>query len=162
MGVVTPKQAGEHLGLPSERHSQLQGDVAAAEAAVAHLVGPLELQEPVTEHLTGHTVLVLPAAPVHEVTLVRRAGVTISPHRLDKAAGLVYLSGGYPGDYEVTYTAGRAEVPADLILAIKEAVRHLWEARNGGSTYGPAGTPIEELPQVRALIAPHLLPPSIA
>jgi hypothetical protein len=33
----------------------------------------------------------------------------------------------------VVYSAGRASCPADLLLAVRELVRHIWETQRGGT-----------------------------
>lgn len=47
------------------------------------------------------------------------------------------------GDYDITYKAGRAVIPASLRLACSIITQHLWETRRGASSqprYGAEGT----------------------
>lgn len=155
MSVLSVEDAAAHLSLTVQDHdSELSGLIDAAEALISNVVGPLEAQEPVTSRVVGGDVLVLPTAPVIAASI---ADVEV---QVDKAAGLVRFSDGRcrAAAYDVTYTPGREDVSADLVLAIKEMVRHLWHLKNGGSSYGDAplaatGNPIPNV--VADLLAPH-------
>jgi hypothetical protein len=77
-----------------------------------------------------------------------------------------YTLGGYcfpSAWYTVVYNAGRASVPADLLLAVKELVRHLWGSQQGSGSR-PGSTPESASPgflmpyRVLELIGPHMQP----
>jgi hypothetical protein len=68
---------------------------------------------------------------------------------LDTTSGVVsYAFAGmwfYPGWYDVVYQAGRATVPADLLQALKELVRHVWTTQRGSGVQRPGAMSSEAL-----------------
>lgn len=156
MAVLSVEDAASHLSITASDHdAEISSLIDAAEALIANVVGPLEPQEPVTRRVVGAGVLVLPVAPVIAASVDGVASVEV-----DAEAGLIRFLDGRcrASTYDVTYTPGREEVPADLVLAVKEMVRHLWHLGHGGSAYGDAppaatGSPIPHV--VADLLAPH-------
>lgn len=149
MTVLTLPEVKTHLNLTSTRHDdELTEFIGRAEAAVSQRVGPLESTE-VTERVDGRgTSLVLSQAPALSLTSVAPAGgepLDTSGLRLDRAAGTVEHDGGggwFPAArYDVTYTAGRATVPADLRLATLELLRHLWATQRGNAPTSAGALP---------------------
>lgn len=139
MSVLLLTEAKEHLNIKGSAHDIELGDViAAAEAAITARVGPLE---PVskTARIRGNGCLVLPTAPAVSLTSVTPVGGTallLGDLYLDPESAVVTvtLGGAIPhGWYDVTYMAGREDCPADLMLALKELVRHLWGPQRGGA-----------------------------
>lgn len=138
MAVLDLPDAKAHLNITSTTHdAELPLFIAAAEAAVAKRVGPLEPTE-VTERVRGGcAALSLSTLPVLEVTEVTDAGGgTVDVADLYVSDGLVVREdgGGFASRwYDVTYSAGRAvdALPADLLQAVKELLRHLWRTQRG-------------------------------
>lgn len=169
MSVLSLGDARKHLNITGFDHDdELQDVIDAAEAVLAHHVGPLE-PTTVTEVVAGGTtILPLNTLPVISVTSVTSAaGAASTGLSTDLSDGLVtYTSGatfGSPGKYTVVYQAGRTTCPADLLLAVKELTRHLWESQRGAAR--PQGFDADEAPdptaayllpyRVQELIAPH-------
>lgn len=176
MSVVTLAKVKTHLNLTATTHDgELQELVDSAEAAIAERVGPLALSS-TTCRIPGGSELalpVLPAATLTSVTPVDGTALTLSDLYLDQAAALVtFNSGAYfcSTYYDVVYQAGRTTCPDDLMLAVKELVRHLWSTQRG-SAPRPGGGPLSDstsntLPgaayvfpfRVEQLLAPHEQP----
>jgi hypothetical protein len=141
--VLDLDEAKQHLNISDTKHdAELVGIIAAAEAAIANRVGPLEPTD-VFARVAGGTMLVLPTMPVVSITTVTPYGGAVldpSTYFLDPVAGTLASAYGqryasyYPLPYyDIVYVAGRAECPDDLLLAVKELVRHLWGTQRGGS-----------------------------
>lgn len=140
MSVLTVDDAKAHLNITAEGNTgKLQGMIDAAEAAIARRVGPLE-PTTVTVTTSGSAALNLPVYPILSLTSVTGDGGTVIPLAgltVDSQSGVITGSAGFgSGAYVVTYTAGRETCPADLLMAVKEMVRHLWETQRG-----PTGRP---------------------
>lgn len=145
MSVLALADAKTHLnmtGTDEARDVELQAFIDAAEAAIGHRVGPLEPTE-VTERVrpAGSRVLSLATIPVLELTTVEPAdGTAVNIANLDVTEGGIvrFLDDARFGSryYDVTYSAGRetGQCPKDLLLAVKELVRHLWTTQRGGDS----------------------------
>lgn len=143
MSALSLSDAKAHLNLPSTSttyDAELQSMIDAAEAIIGNVVGPLTAQDPRTDRVQGGNPLVLPVAPVASVASVVVAGgsaVDLAGVTVLKDAGVLRMADPSLDFtqplYDVTYTPGRASVPADLLLAVKEMVRHLWETQRGSS-----------------------------
>jgi len=154
--------------------AELQAVIDAAEAALAQHVGALQ-PTALTDRVEGGDVaLVLPTAPVvglTSVTGVSGSTVTIGDLYVNQGAGVVTYNSGISFAeryYTVVYNAGRATCPDDLLLAVKELVRHIWETQRGSGRPGSRSSEMlsNTLPgfaytfpfRVSELIAPHLQP----
>ncbi|WP_028657102.1 phage gp6-like head-tail connector protein [Nocardioides sp. J54] len=171
MSVLTAEQAKSHLNITADVDAQLQVFIDAAEAAIVAKCGPLAPTE-VTERATARDgMLTLATPPAISLTSLTPAsgGTALAADilSLDRPSGVVY---GVPdGTYVVVYQAGRAAVPADLLMGVKELVRHLWDTQRGPSRR-PGATTSEitanTIPgaaymmpfRVAELIAPHMQP----
>lgn len=172
MSVVTLDAVRPHLNITGfDYDAELQPTIDAAEAVLAQHVGPLASAVVTTSRVKGgREYLVLPVSPVVSLTSVTPVGGTalnLADLTLDGAAGMVTNAlGGRFGytTYDVVYTAGRATLPADLTLAVKELTRHLWESQRNpaprpGFTDDLISSPAAGylLPyRVQELIAPHM------
>lgn len=134
MSVLQLDDAKLALGLQSVTtyDVELQDVIDAAEAALGRRIGPLEPVAYETRATAAGGLLLLPAAPVVELTTVTPVGgtaLTLTDLYLDQGAGVIR---DIPdGEYDVEYTSGRATCPPDLLLAAKELVRHLWQTKQG-------------------------------
>jgi len=177
MSVLTLTDAKEHLNISgSAFDAELQAFIDAAEAAIGSdgKCGPLA---PVakTERLSGgRKGLALRYTPVISLTSVTPANGTaydVTLLDLDKRAGVVEWTSGAsfaPGKYDVVYQAGRATVPDDLMMGVKELVRHTWAASQRGGSRRPGSPPSDTLSntlpgsaylfvyRVQEYILPHL------
>lgn len=169
MSALTLAQAKSHLNISGTTYdTELQGVIDAAEAVIAQRCGPLT-PTTVTRRVEGGYGLTLPVLPALTLTSVTPAdgtALTLGDLYLDTASGVVAYNGGsgfYTRYYTVVYTAGRDSVPADLLFAVKELVRHLWETRRG-PTRRPGSEPSESVPgaayalprRVEQMLTPHL------
>lgn len=176
MAVVALAEVKTHLNLTVSTHDgEVQAFIDAAEAAIGERVGPLGTAAHEARVRGGGSTLVLPIAPAVSLTSVTPAdstALTLSDLHLDEETALVtYEVGGTfsARHYDVAYEAGRATCPADLKLAVKELVRHLWTTQRG-ATARPGSRESEAasntLPgaayvfpfRVEQLIAPHEQP----
>lgn len=154
---------------------KVQATIDAAQQAIASRIGPLE-PTVVTRRVRGGTIgLTMPLAPVISVTSVVPIGggtpLALSTLDVDTSTGVVYLTNGwgFPNHaYTVTYTAGFNEVPADLMQALLELVRHLWRTQRGSGTARPGSAASSEVDnkvpgaaylfpiRIEQLLAPYL------
>lgn len=138
MSVLLLEEAKEHLNIKDSAHdSELGIMIDAAESAIAARVGPLQAVSK-TARIRANGVMVLPVAPIIELTSITPVGgvaLALDGFYVDLDAAVVSSNDGCPiicGLYDVAYTAGRSQYPEDLLLAIKELVRHLWGSQRGG------------------------------
>lgn len=143
MSVLTLADAKAHLGLTQAVNDvELQRHIDAAEAAIGARVGPLTPTSK-TVRVPGGNALLLPP-PVISVTTIVPIGpgnpgpLDVSALAIDPNAGIVYRYDSVPLTswrwLAVTYQAGWASVPPDLLHAVREMVRHLWASQRGGGT----------------------------
>lgn len=152
MSVLTLADAKRHLNISGGGHDiELQAVIDAAEAAIAERCGPLTSVEQTERIRGGGTGLTLRETPVVSITSVTPVGgsaVDLDNLDVDETAGVIEWGSGarWPvGRYDVVYQAGRATCPDDLLLAVRELVRHLWETQRGparrpGSTASDAAS----------------------
>lgn len=175
MSVLKLTDAKTHLNMTQAvNDGELQGMIDAAEDAIAKKVGPLE-QVTVTKRISGGSALVLPVLPAVSLTSITPSlplagpDVSLADVYLDADAGVVmHVWSGFPSlAYDVVYTAGRTDCPDDLLLAVKELVRHMWDSQRGGAKRPGAqqsdalsntlpGSAYTFPIRVTELIAPHL------
>lgn len=165
MSALTLAEAKSVLNITTNTYdTDVQAVIDSAEAALAQRVGPLSTTA-VTQRIPGGAaVLALSTTPVISLTSVtpyNGTALTLSDLYLDAAAGLVSfnnLTGFGALYYDVAYSAGRTTCPNDLLLAVRELVRHLWQTRrapkpNDDTAPGSAHL----LPyRVSELIGPHV------
>jgi hypothetical protein len=176
MSVLALADARAYLNIAgTDRDGDLASTIAAAEAVIGQHCGPLASTTKTVRVLGGGCALVLPTTPAVSLTSVTpyaETAITLSDLYLDTASAVVtYNSGaGFSARYyDVVYQAGRTTCPDDLLMAVKELVRHLWSTRRG-PTRRPGSDPSEStsntvpgaaylLPfRVSELIAPHIQP----
>lgn len=174
MAVLDLAAAKRHLNLTTNTNdAELQEFIDAAVAAVEARVGPLDAADQTATVTSNGRTLVLPAAPVVDLVSVTSLGNEVDPDglTLDGSSGVVRGVLASNRSYTVVYRAGWADgqVPGDLVLAVKEMVRHLWTTQRGGSKR-PGTTPSDSvantipgaayaLPiRVEQLLMPHMLP----
>lgn len=172
--VLSISDACAYLGIDDQAQGRvadnLAGIIAAAVAVLEGRIGPL-LARPVTETLPGCCRnLLLSTPPLLSVTsLAGTSAVDVSTLTTLRWGLIAYADTAtafYDGSYTVTYQAGWAatvdDIPADLMLALKELVRHLWQPFRGAPNRNPSATAPETnltsfaLPnRVLQLLAPY-------
>lgn len=140
VGIVSLADAKKHLNITSTTNDQeIRDHIEAATAIVEYYTGPADVTS-VTEVVQGGYSLVLshvPAISLTSVTPVYSFGLTynVDDFDLDGAMGVARHKLGWPliGPLRVVYKAGRAIIPANLQLAARIIIKHLWETQRGGS-----------------------------
>jgi hypothetical protein len=177
MSALLLADAKTHLNITVNTYdTELQAIIDSAEATLATRVGPL-VTTSVTRRLAGGVYqLALPITPAISLTSVTprsATALTLTDLYLDTTTGLVTYNNLGPfvaAYYDVVYDAGRATCPTDLLLAVKELVRHLWASQRGSARGSAAAEPVGNtratgpvpgvaylLPnRVNELIAPHV------
>lgn len=139
MSVLTVPEAKKHLNIDVGTYDDEIADVIeAAEAAIAQRCGPLEPTVVTSRVASLGNFLALPYYPVISLTSITPQGGTaldITGIEADGSGVVFYTSGMGFGTmtHSVVYTAGRATCPPDLLMAVKELVKHLWGPQRGGS-----------------------------
>lgn len=147
MSVLALDDAAQYLRVAgSADDDELQATIDAAEALIAQRVGPVSATA-VTRRLSSAngalSLPVLPAISLTSVTPMVGAALTLSDLYLDTSNGIVTHSDGVTAFfgsgyyYTVVYQAGWSTLPADLLLAIKELVRHMWATQRGSGVSRP-------------------------
>jgi hypothetical protein len=172
VSVLLLSDAKAYLNITNATYdSELQTFIDAAEAAIAKRCGPLSALT-VTERVKGCAETLLlqrtPAISLTSVTPVNGAALTLTDLYMYAPAGVVEYAVGdgffSASRYDVTYSYGRASVPLDLMQAIRETVKHLWETQRGGSRRpgmgdeGPMGAAYAFTFRILELIEPYMLP----
>lgn len=139
MSVLELEDVKDHLNIEGRDHdAELQAFIDGAEAAVSRIIGPLVVTQ-FTERVRGaRTMLEVSKLPAVDLLSLAPAGsissIPLDRLYLDPAGTVEYLApfGRFSaGVYDITYTAGWANVPGDVDLALKEMVRHLWRSQRG-------------------------------
>ena len=180
-GAVSLAEMKKHLNMSGAGNdAELQRFIDVAEAALSNRVGPLTPVTVTERHDGGAPLIVLRqprAVSLTSVTYADGTASTLSDYDLDSDTGVLYWNYGTAGRFAgsrrnvtVTYVAGWASLPLDLVDAVKELVRELWETQRGASSgvrpgftdnddnsFGVGGLPLFP-PRVEQLIAPYVVP----
>lgn len=172
MSVLLLADAKTHLNITGTTPDvELQAVIDSAEAAIVKKCGPLA-STATSVRVRGCThMLALPVMPAISLTSVTPrdgSALTLSDLYLNTASAVVTYNDGsrFPATYyDVVYSAGRTTCPDDLLFAVKELVRHLWQTQRGltartlPSEDGAASGAGYLLPnRVLTLIGPHTQP----
>lgn len=147
--ILSLTDARKHLRLQGTADDEeLRLYVEATTGIVEYYVGAV-VRRTVTDVHHGGPAIALDKTPVLELTSITpmvAGGIAYSPGDIDvdTESGVLRLKGGSwfaRGPYRITYTAGRATVPAPILLASVEIIRHLWRTRQADRTgqVRPAG-----------------------
>lgn len=145
MSVLSLDQAKTHLNITVATHdAELQTFIDASEAALAKKCGPLVATSTTVkiQHFGGP--MSLPITPALSLTSITDSGgVVASLTGLSVSTEGVVNGTTFAADlYTVVYQAGRSSTPADLLMAVKELVRHLFGTQRG-PTLRPGSTTSE-------------------
>ena len=175
MAVLELDDAKDYLNITVDTSdADLTAIIASAEATIARYVGPLEAASRTDRvYPSGDALLVRPpAVSLTSVADSSGSALTVGDLYLNADAGVITRNdaGSFSASYyTVVYQYGRSTCPDDLMLAVKEMVRHLWDTKRGPSRR-PGSTASEItantipgaayiLPfRVSELIAPHIQP----
>lgn len=177
MAVLSLTDAKIHLNITvATFDAELTAFIAAAESAIGKKVGPLEaVARTVRVRPVGRALIVRPPlATLTSVTDSSGVALTVANLHFATASGVITYSDGQSFTarwYDVVHTHGWASCPSDLVLAVKELVRHLFDTQRGparrpGSTASDTvantvpGAPYVFPFRVTQLLAPYVLPGS--
>jgi hypothetical protein len=182
--LLTLDDAIETLGnVTAGRESLLQMYVDAVTPVLEDIVGPIDIKTftetiPGRADSSGRAVLTLSRTPVVTVTSIvaQRQGMyepDLTNLVIDSETGVLLMGNWFSwfGPITVTYTAGRANPPANLKLAALELLRFWWQVGQQGNRpgFGDAADSTEwagasyAVPRrVMELCAPNRKPPGIA
>lgn len=151
MSAVTLAEVKSHLSIvDGANDADLQLAIDAAELAIAAKCGPLSSTAKTERLRGGGPGLVLRNTPVVSLTSVtplNGTAYTVTDFETDLSAGVIEWSSGgsfATGIYVVVYQAGRATLPADLKMGIKELVRHTWGGTKRGGRVRPGSLASEQ------------------
>lgn len=141
MSALSLADAKAWLGITASTSDvKLQGVIDAAEGVIGKRCGWLSPTAATTRiRANGSPSLLLPASPVAGLTSISASdgsALAMGDLYLDESSGVITRNDGtafWASYYDVTYMAGRSEVPDDLLQAIKELVQHLWSPQRGPS-----------------------------
>ncbi|MEV3980800.1 hypothetical protein [Nonomuraea sp. NPDC049758] len=139
-GIFSRAAAKKHLNIDLDDHDddeELDGFIRAVTDVCERHVGALGRRAYVEQHRGGRA-LVLAHPPVLEVTSV----TAIAPGAVDQAVAALHVDGetgivrrrdgGWiSGPVDVAYVAGRLDMPANVDLAGKILLQHMWETQRG-------------------------------
>lgn len=119
--------------------AEIMDFIEATTFLVEGFIGPIRPTAFVEKHPSGGDYLLLFRMPVLSVTSVEPwfdSGTSYAPGDLvvDTETGRVYRKNGLcftGGPFKVTYSAGRTAVPANVRLAARMIIGHLWETQRG-------------------------------
>lgn len=150
MSALSLADAKTHLNITgTDDDTELQSFIDAAEAVIALRCGPLA-STATTSRVEGGSVLILPVSPAISLTSVTPVGgsaLSLTGISLAAERGVVSYDSGSAFSarlYDVVYDAGRSSVPADLMLAVKELVRHMWATQRGNQPAFAGALPDDE------------------
>ena len=178
--IIGLDDAKRHLNMDlttTTHDEELRGFLEAATPVVEDVVGPVVVRTYREVHSSG-ALLVLGQAPVVSLTtltpvLTGGSSYTVAALDVDAETGIVRrLDGGsFTGPVRVTYKAGRAIVPANIVQATAEIVRPMWETQRGHSGARPGFGEEDLLPtssgftvprRAMELLKPHQKAPMVA
>ena len=141
MSVLSLPEAKTHLNITgSQDDAELAQTIDEAQAAIEGRIGPLEsVTKTYRVYTHGESSIALPSAPVVSVTSITPIGGTplsLTDVYVNTVAGTITYGFGmrfWSWGYDIVYQAGRATVPDDLLRAVKEMTKHLWETQRGGT-----------------------------
>lgn len=184
--LISLSDAKRHLNIPASSTAdddELRGWIEATAQVVEFFVGPVMRRTVVETHRVGSVrslaLRQTPAVAVTSMNAVLTGGsvFTVADFDLDSETGIVQRLDGstFTGPLRITYTAGRAVVPAAISHAARIILQHLWRTQRG-SARGPAlagsddYSVTEQVPglgyavpnRALQLLEPYRLPPGVA
>jgi hypothetical protein len=178
--------AKAQLNYPStvaDDDDELRGMIEATTRIVEHFAGAVTRRTVTEESRGGAPALLLQVTPVIAVTAIapvqsNQLEADVAGLVVDTATGIVRRVDGTafpPGPYRVTYTAGRSVPSANLTLAGRIILQHLWRTQRAGRRGALAGggddySVTEPIPglgyavpnRALELLAPDQLPSGVA
>lgn len=144
MAILTLDEAKTALDITTTKYdTELPDYIAAAQEAVDFLCGPTE-PVTITETRYGSGEIAVSTCPI--LTVESITGQAWGPSNLtqlwiNNAAGTIRARTlAYPIQndyYEITYTAGRATVPASIKQGVRIILAHQWATRRGINVRNP-------------------------
>lgn len=145
--ILSLADAKAHLNITStDNDDELRSWIESVTEVIEHKVGPIVVRT-YTDRVDNAEAWVLwnsPVVAITSVTAVHTDGAVIDTALLDidSTAGIIRrLSRGHftGGPWNITYTAGRPIIPANIGHAARIILKHLWETQRGGVRRPPMG-----------------------
>lgn len=139
-GIVSLDAAKRHLSIAKDTSDvELRGWIAAVTEVIENLVGPCIIRSYDTVITQCGGSWWLPKAPVLSITTVTRVGYgpAIDPASLyvvpetGEVIQITPYTVSIDGTFAITYKAGRAVIPANIVQAALIVLKHLWETQRG-------------------------------
>ena len=141
-GIITLEQAKASLGIPAAtttNDNDIERYIEAATPVIENITGPI-LADTRTFRIDGGTSAVLLGCRFNTVTSVTDGGEVVTDYVADPDAGIIYSSSTFAAgvrNVAVTVTVGldlgSDGIPANVILATRELVRHWWQLGRQGN-----------------------------
>ena len=156
-GLCSLAEARDSLnwkGTDTANDADLEKYIEAATPLIEEHSGPLIVRSRVFKFDGGRSAVALPVK-FTTVTSVVEDGVTVTDIVADPTSGVIYagtttslrdFNGGVQ-NIVVTVSVGSATIPANVVLATRELVRHLWQLGRQGNRPSLNNDPIEVIPQ---------------
>lgn len=139
-GIISVASAKKQLNIDADDTTcddEIADYIRAITAPVERITGAI-VRRTVTETVPGGLTLALSHAPVLEVlsvtaTLTGGVGPAVADLATDTLGGVVRRKdrAWIGGPVQVTYVAGRAQVPPHVDLAARIILQHMWETQRG-------------------------------
>lgn len=156
----------------TELLSEARGYNAAVTYVLEKVCGPIVVQQVTERYLeSGEAeIIMLRRVPVFQpvtqphpiisITPVLAYGLTwdLSLLTVDTATGTLRHITGLPfwnGPYDITYTCGRPVIPANILLAARIILRHLWAIERGGSGANSQGFAADDVTMLYGYAIPN-------
>lgn len=178
--LLSLDDAKQHLNIPAATttyDAELEVYVAATTGSVEGIIGPVGRRTVTETVYPSSGVLLLSTTPVLSLTSVTPyagTALTVGSLVLSPNSGVVYpgtYGSFWASSYVVVYTVGRASVPAEVNLAARIILAHLWETQRGPAEL-PLAAPDEgglvagfgfAIPnRAKELLAAYRLAPAVA
>lgn len=146
--IISLEAAKQQLNIEPDDFTQdeeLESFIAAATAVVEHHTGPIAKAVRTERHFVWGDSVVLDtdvAAVPTEFTGISTGATTIDVADLMVSNGIVRRKDGGllgSGTFDITYVAGRSDVPPAVGLACRTILQHLWSTQRGGSRSARGG-----------------------
>lgn len=144
LGIVGLAETKEHLGIPAADTSEdeeLRGFILSASEVVEDITGVMARRSVTETASGGGRNIVLERPPVLRVAEVRVDGAAVDAgtYQWSPSGLLTHTGTGWPAgarNVEVSYEAGRLEVPHNVVNGTLELIRINWRPQAGGN-YSP-------------------------
>lgn len=169
--ILSLADAKQHLNVPTTNTTdddEIREHILAVTGYIESKVGPVVRRQhtEIVRYVCGgvYDTRHRRVLSVDDITVLRDSSnpITLANIDIDAAQGTLYLIDGtwFPLEpWAITYTVGRPEIPANILLAAKLLLRYTWDSQRGAATSTPlsAGQSPAELLAYGVNIPPRAL-----